>query len=416
MSQSGITSPKIPPRSTSLTGTIELHYQPMNDESPSSASKKTLKRTASGINKFQDPEGWWQTNDSLIRIDLDEEAQIFHSAKAIYEGGGMTKVAWEATAIKCLSTMSSLRESLAALAKERNQLNGALSAQFELSPAPSRHFTNLLLEFLEGQQMRSSRKQSEFRRSLLEAHQAWGPNKNSVFCPVLGQFIDPNRVKAAHIYPYLLGTTVMRLIFGDASVGELFHTRNGLLLSDTIESRFDRHQLAIIPAPGARIQPDGSIDRWVIRLLDDSIKEIPVSESIGTMENLHDRELVFRTSARPASRYLYFHFLVALLHTKKHGRKVYQPQVETNESAGGKPLNSLLIPWAMLGSYMKENMVRAFIATVGHDVLKERDLEDIMIPDDGATPSSAHMALAEHLVSRNPDETKDPEESREEEV
>jgi hypothetical protein len=33
-----------------------------------------------------------------------------------------------------------------------------------------------------------------------------------------------SRVKAAHIYPYALGTTVMAMLFGDESIGELFRS------------------------------------------------------------------------------------------------------------------------------------------------------------------------------------------------
>ena len=62
------------------------------------------------------------------------------------------------------------------------------------------------------------------------------------------------------------------MLFGEDSVGELFHARNSLLLTSAVEKRFDRHQVVIIPADGAKLQKDGTIDRWLLKIVDDSIK------------------------------------------------------------------------------------------------------------------------------------------------
>lgn len=184
------------------------------------------------------------------------------------------------------------------------------------------------------------------------------------------------------------------MLFGNDALGELFHTRNGLLLSTGVEKRFDKHQLVIVPANGTKLQEDGTIDRWVLKIVEDSIKGIFVADINGTFADLHDRELVFRTSARPAARYLYFHYLVAMLRAKKHGRKLYQ-KTETN---GMQSIESdRPDPWGTFGPYLKERMVRALIAETGHDVFKDRELEKFTIPDNRA-PGIEERAIAAHLV------------------
>ncbi|KAF8241976.1 hypothetical protein K440DRAFT_500640, partial [Wilcoxina mikolae CBS 423.85] len=174
---------------------------------------------------------------------------------------------------------------------------------------------------------------------------------------------------AAHIYPYVLGTTVMRMIFGDEGVGELFHVRNGLLLADFVEKRFDKHQLVIVPAKDARLHQDGTIDRWVLNVVDDSIKDIRVIEINGTFADLHGKELTFRTSARPAARYLYFQYLIAMLRARKHGTKIFKPKLPQDDNNDGQSssTDTRPVPWGTPGPYMRERMVRALVAEAGHE-------------------------------------------------
>lgn len=70
-----------------------------------------------------------------------------------------------------------------------------------------------------------------------------------LWCPVVGGYEAQSRVHAAHIFPYFLGSRVMKRVFGEGAPDETFSTRNGLLLWDEIENEFDKHKLVIVPAP-----------------------------------------------------------------------------------------------------------------------------------------------------------------------
>lgn len=203
-------------------------------------------------------------------------------------------------------------------------------------PEPSRNFVSLLLEFLDAQESRSSKKQSQFRKELAEAHQAWDDDHTGLFCPVAGMFVNPDIMTAAHVYPYFLGTTVMGMFFGEEAVGELFHVRSGLLLSKLFEKKFDKHLVVI----HCSCKWSKTATGWDNR---------PVGEDHANdnkrFVDLHDKELVFRTSARPAARYLYFHYLIAMLRARKHHQKLYQP---SRMQPTRKPIESNRpVPWGL---------------------------------------------------------------------
>jgi len=78
---------------------------------------------------------------------------------------------------------------------------------------------------------RDSSIQSAFRKVLIHDHRYANPEaENDLWCPVLGQYINKVLMKAAHIFPYRLGEDVMKAVFGETSVNEMFSLRNGFAL------------------------------------------------------------------------------------------------------------------------------------------------------------------------------------------
>jgi hypothetical protein len=174
-----------------------------------------------------------------------------------------------------------------------------------------------LLAFLEEKEQRSSKEQSKFRLDLLRAHSGWDEDNMNIYCPVVQMYMDQKRVKAAHVYPYSLGTTVMAMLFGDSSIAELFSTHNGLLLADFIEDRFYKHQVVVVPAEEAKLHDNGIIDHWDLRVVDDSVRGAAVTDLQCKLRDLDGRELCFKTNAQAAAWYLYFHYRLATLRAKK---------------------------------------------------------------------------------------------------
>ena len=187
-------------------------------------------------------------------------------------------------------------------------------------------FIELLLDRIEKPEIRSSRQQTNFRRLLVDEYEARDPDGgDGLWCPVVKDFIIPSVVKAAHIVPNKLGQKRMDTIFGPDSSHELFSARNGLLLHTSIEEKFDRHLLVIVP--DAPIPADGPILRWRLRILDQTVLDQTVPLKLGAKgpgpspiiyRDLDGELLEFRSATRPAARYLYFHYVVALLRARRH--------------------------------------------------------------------------------------------------
>ncbi|KAF8244531.1 hypothetical protein K440DRAFT_636069 [Wilcoxina mikolae CBS 423.85] len=147
---------------------------------------------------------------------------------------------------------------------------------------------------------------------------------------------------------------------------------------------------------GAQLLPNGDIDRWVLKIMDEGIRAVPVTDLNCSFGDLDGRELVFKTDARPAARYLYFHFLLATIHARKHKRKVlanFQPEVPP-------------VPWATPEEYMRERMVKALVAEAGHGVLADRAFEYV-IEEADSEPDIGERALAAHLLEGNKDDDSD---------
>ena len=254
-------------------------------------------------------------------------------------------------------------------------------------------------------EIRSSRQQSNFRRLLVDDYEARNPDGgDGLWCPVVKDFIIPEMVKAAHIVPNKLGQKRMDTIFGPDSAHELFSARNGLLLHTSIEENFDRHLLVIVP--DAPIPADGPILRWRLRVLDQTVLDQTVPRKLGakdpgpspiTYRDLDGKLLEFRSATRPAARYLYFHYVVALLRARRHNR-CGQLQRQTTKFA-----------WATPGRYMLRSMMLALAESVGDEVDPESRIFRPHVIDDSIEPSSstcifAHQCIQTKLLHRPSDD------------
>ena len=232
------------------------------------------------------------------------------------------------------------------------------------------------------------------RRLLVDEYEARDPDGgDGLWCPVAKDFILPLAVKAAHIVPIRLGQKRMDTSFGLNSAHDLFSARNGLLLHSSIEEKFDRHLLVIVP--DAPIPADGPILRWRLRVLDQTILDQTVADKLYgrstglypiTYHGLDGKHLGFRSATRPAARYLYFHYVVALLRVRRHNRHC-QSHRQTAKFA-----------WAPPGRYMLRNMMLALAESVGDAVDPESRIFWPHVIEDSIEPSPSTRIFAHQCV------------------
>ncbi|KAJ5679166.1 hypothetical protein N7462_007410 [Penicillium macrosclerotiorum] len=222
---------------------------------------------------------------------------------------------------------------------------------------------------------RNSSEQSEFRKGLIQAYEAKHSEQNWLWCPIMGDYLDPKDMVAAHLFSWKHGQDTMDAIFGKQKEAELFSPCNGILLSRQIEDSFDIGKLAIVPwVPESDDSKIEIIRRWLanekreykVKILDPKWDrlESPISRYYQLkFKDLDGRKLSFIGSFRPAARYLYFHYCIQLL------RRAWQHNEAKSaaKAAGllreenGKPF------WGTPGRYLPKNMLLAIVEELGYE-------------------------------------------------
>ena len=115
----------------------------------------------------------------------------------------------------------------------------------------------------------------------------------------------------------------MDSIFGVMETPELFSPRNGMIISELVEERFDRGFMAIVPRLPDRPTPE-QVQLWdcsepkqykvrILDLKDPDVNKVTHPESTQTWKDLDDVDVEFRSMFRPRARYLYFHHCIQVL-------------------------------------------------------------------------------------------------------
>ncbi|EFR02257.1 hypothetical protein MGYG_05258 [Nannizzia gypsea CBS 118893] len=206
-------------------------------------------------------------------------------------------------------------------------------------------------------------KQSEFIKSIQAAYGSRKEGKVTTYCNILtGEWHLRKYFIAAHIFPLSFGQQAMDHIFGKDAHGEINTARNGLFLPVEFEEAFDAYQVVIVPHGSPTSQPR----EWQVILLDHSgLKNVRVSGM--TFGELHQKKLIFATDARPRARYLYFHFILAMISHYRSGKSTGVIKDELPDSM----IPSLTRAWGSEGSYLADNVIHGFIEKVGHELPAE---------------------------------------------
>lgn len=244
----------------------------------------------------------------------------------------------------------------------------------------------LLLDHFDRPAGRDKSKQSIFRQSLIEAHNSWDAERFELWCPVLRQHGPQGHRRAAHIVGHKLGQKRLQDIFGLQSLGELYSVRNGLILDSEVARYFDNHEIAFVPeTPIASAQP---IKDWRVRVMDGNIRDRHVSgKASPKWKEIDGRQLSFLSPARPAARYVYFHFVIALLRSRRHNR---------NRRPDGWTCSEM---WATPGKWVRKSMLEALARAVGHEMVEKTGVLEIGVIEDEQAASVDQTRLAEALIT-----------------
>lgn len=169
----------------------------------------------------------------------------------------------------------------------------------------------------------SRRRPTNWRRDALTYYNAngadHGEGSNDVWCHVSGRWFHKDDIKAAHIVPFFLDfESIGEVLFGERAQS-LGRAGNALLMSNRIKGWFDTYHLVIVPVDVT----EEPITRWKTEIISPSIMNEKYNGQFRVSE-LDGKELTFHNEKRPVSRFLYFHFFMALVRIKDIKRDGWQ--------------------------------------------------------------------------------------------
>ena len=201
-------------------------------------------------------------------------------------------------------------------------------------------------------QKRSSEIQSNMKKQSITKYEAGkgAEVEGEIWCCITQDYHPQEDVRAAHIVPHSLGPELVDYIFGSGSGTRLDTADNCLLMHAPAERAFDKGQFVLIPLDAS----EDPILRWKIKVTDTSAVNTKIfNRRLG---NLDEKEVVFLNENRPASRFLYYHFVVTLLRNKQNRKPGWEKF--STELPTGKP-------FATMGPYMRESMLLALAKMAG---------------------------------------------------
>lgn len=225
----------------------------------------------------------------------------------------------------------------------------------KLGPDTKGAFIHALLALYKdprGSKKRSSATQSHMKETAIKVYEVGkdAPFKDKIWCCISQGFFDQENVRAAHIVPYALGPELVDYIFGSGSGSRLDTADNCLLIHESVEKAFDNGNFVLLLVDAS----ETPILRWKVQITNLAAANTDMGRT--SLKDLDGMEVSFKNDNRPASRFLYYHFVVTLLRNKRDRQPGWEKF--STELSTGKP-------FATMGRYMRESMLLTLAKSAG---------------------------------------------------
>lgn len=225
---------------------------------------------------------------------------------------------------------------------------------------------------------RGSDAQHRFRQRAIKAYgtKQDGDSTQEVWDCITGEWVAnrESTVRAAHIMPYNVGEFNARYLFGDATgpKGHLMSAQNGIPMGLDWEVLMDSGMFTLMPV-------EGTNDIKIVVLADNPDRDL---------QELDGQLLKFNNDFRPAKRYLYFAYTVALFRRQRHERPGWWRAFDVH--------GSIKEMWASPGEHRCKSTLKILARQLAH--LQESEISEILGPDD-STPLSCHESEQSALIA-----------------
>ncbi|KAI9813713.1 MAG: hypothetical protein M1826_002467 [Phylliscum demangeonii] len=286
-----------------------------------------------------------------------------------------------------------------------------------LTPDREGAFTAALLQIYKDPTVsakRSSTQQSAMRAASIAAYGSRGEKdeeSGGLWCPVLGRFCPKSSVVAGHVVPSALGGGLVDYLCGEGSGVRLHAADNCIMMHSVVERAFDQGNIVIVPVDPT----ERPIRRWKSVLVNPEARnQLLLPEGSGsprTVGELDERELQFRTAHRPAARFMYFHFVIAMLRLRQYNRPQWR-QTWTRLVSGR--------PFATPGPYLRRTMLMCLARENGD--LPDKEIDHLLhqgtvfetaerLSDDDETLIATRVRALGPAAAGSDDEESDDDES-----
>lgn len=140
---------------------------------------------------------------------------------------------------------------------------------------------------------------------------AKGASNGKLWCPISQDYFDEQSMETAHIVPHRSTPSVPDYIFGLGSGSRLSTAENCLMVHASVERQFDNCSFVLRPSNPT----ESPIKSWKVQITNHLVRNADMGRT--TLVGLDGKPLVFKNANRPATRFLYSHFVVALLPNKR---------------------------------------------------------------------------------------------------
>ncbi|TFB04349.1 hypothetical protein CCMA1212_004150 [Trichoderma ghanense] len=237
--------------------------------------------------------------------------------------------------------------------KERMQLEDPSAVRLRHSGEPVGIRQKLAALYKDDDGLENRKRPMYFKRDALEFYSAiperHGRSKDEGWCHITGTWY-PNPLEPANIVPFHMeANKLAELVFGAVTVS-VRSSANALLLRPGFHCWLKEYKFVIVPFD----RSEGAVTRWKVEVIcpDKNNPRSLTDEVRGWKygENIDGKELSFLGKNRPATKFLWFHFLMAMVRIKdlerENWREVWQRYYREE-------------PFPAPSSYMRKAVIRA---------------------------------------------------------
>ncbi|KAH7143761.1 hypothetical protein EDB81DRAFT_796317 [Dactylonectria macrodidyma] len=237
-----------------------------------------------------------------------------------------------------------------------------------------------------------------------------GRRETVIWCHISGMWHMSDYVKAAHIVPFFLDNDSISEMLFSKRAQSLRRAGNSLLMSKRIKSWFDSYHIVIVPVDAT----EDPIRRWRTDVISPSLRNTeyaPPNQSTSqfTGKGLDGKELVFLNENRPVARFLYFHFVMALVRIRNIERQGWKTawaryyEQRPFPTPGKYLRQSMLLALATHFETADMNVVQSWIQDQGFD-------SPLKLTDDEAMEVARRIHMTAEEVTIRSEERKQLEE------